>query len=156
MKYPGHFPISLSCQLGMGSGEESSLIDQHIERLGSVGVQVLGQWPNNDGTITVQELYRISWPVQILFPTWVVGLHQQPMTVWVEHIAPQVTETAGAFVGGLHLFETQAYATKKPIPRYEQNTTVWAQHCLDERGWGLSLMLAAKPPAKFPAVRQNS
>merc|ERR1719454_2430013 len=90
--------FSQGCKLGTAFG------DQHIVRSGSVGIQVLGQWAHTDNTITVQELYRISWPVRLLFPTWVVGLYQ-PVTVWIEHIAPEVNQTTGAFVGELLLFE---------------------------------------------------
>jgi hypothetical protein len=76
--------------------------------------------------------------VRLLFPIWVAGVYQ-PVTIWVEHIAPEVNETAGAFVGQLHLFESEAYTIEKRIPRYEQNSTVWARHCLEERGLGLGL-----------------
>jgi len=127
--------LSQACKLGTFLDEHN----QHIERFGSVGLAVIGMWTDTiTGNLMSQVLYRMSWPVRVLFPQWVTGTYL-PITVWVERIAPEVTETAGAFVGTLLLFEGEAYTSEKMIPRYEQNATVWARHCLEDRGWGLKL-----------------
>lgn len=129
----GYADLSGDCQLG------TAVVGQHIERSGSVGVSVIGTWNGTDGSMTAEELYRMRWPVRILFPAWVSGSYN-PVEVWREFVGEEMTGEAGAFVGMLQLFQAKEYATEKRIPRYEVNSTAFARHCLEERGSGLELV----------------
>jgi len=122
-----------SCNLG------TSVVDDHIERLGSVGVQVIGTWFVDDGSMTAQELYRMRWPVRIRFPVWVAGSYN-PLTIWKVKLGFELNETADAFAGTLMLFEQERYLTEKRVARYKEEETVYAQHCLDEPGLNLTLL----------------